>query len=392
MTKRSRAWLAAAMLVLGGECGAADFEHRGWIQYEHYWYPSPQPNPVALDRNDAVALRLEGKWTVNERTSLGVQPFVRHDFRDPDRNASRFDELWVQYATPEWDVRLGPQLATWGSMESVSRVDVFNARDYQEDVVDPARIGTPAARLRLRRENSDLSVWYIPYYIPSEFPGQRSFYSVSGELPYTAARSRWENQWAARWFSAGGGFDIGLSYFRGVERTPLFSFDPGSGSVVATPYSSQRFGLETSRVFGSLIVKGELVYVLPTTPNVPKSTLYAAGLEYTLSSVWGHSDLTLFGEYLGTSGGPQQYQPLRNQVFIGTRWALNDQRKQRVEVGTVRDTKHRRSYLFRARYERDLTDRLSLGLTYTDTYGFFFDTERDEDESGAVRLFVRYNF
>src|SRR5262245_10415642 len=236
MTHPQRAWLASVLLMVCAEVPAADFEYRGSLQYEHYWYLTPPITPVQVDRNDAVSLQFAGAWTINDRVSVGVQPYLRRDFDEPERNTARMNELWVQYATPEWDVRVGPQLTTWGTLESINRVDIFNARDYEQDVLDPAKIGTPAARLRLRSENSDLSLWYIPYFIPSQFPKQYAYYSISGGLPYSAAPSHAANQFAVRWFRAGGGFDVGLSYVAAIERTPLFAFDPAIGGIAATTY------------------------------------------------------------------------------------------------------------------------------------------------------------
>jgi hypothetical protein len=127
---------------------------------------------------------------------------------------------------------------------------------------------------------------------------------------------------------------------------------------------------------------------------VKDSLLVGLGTEYTFYSVWRQSDLTLFGEYLGDSSGgnPGDFPQLQNDAFLGARWMLNDQSRQQLESGLLFDLEDSDSYVWRATYNRDFTDNITLEAQYTNSFGFFFDPTRDEDGDGALSLAMRFNF
>jgi hypothetical protein len=373
----------------------AQWTYRGYGEYEALQFLTHPPSPVQVGENHAVKLRLEAHYPLAETLSFGVQPFLRKDFNDEDRDEARLDELWLGYTGTDWDLRVGYQLFSWGSLESVRRIDVLNPLDYQEDILEPPTMGIPALRLLRLWENSDLSFYYQPYYIPSLFPGQHSIYSVSDGLPVEQADSEFSPQYALRYFYSGSGFDLALSYFHGTERNPLFALDlSGTPRVTATTYRSDRVGLEATKVVGDLLLKAEIIYRWPHMDQLEDSLLVGLGTEYTYYTVWRQSDLTLFGEYLAdTSGGnPGDFPQLQNDVFLGARWMLNDQSRQQLEAGLLFDVEDSDSYVWRATYSRDLTNNITLDARYTNSFGFFFDPTRDEDGDGAVSLALRFNF
>lgn len=390
-----RAWIGGTLGCLSTAATfAQDFSYRGFVEYETYQYPTAQPNPTQVTENHAFQLRLEGTYRLSESWRIGFQPFFRVDLNDHDRDNARADELWIEYQSPDWDLRMGNQLFTWGGMESVSPVDVINPRDYYEDIIDPEKIGVPAVRFRWLGDNQDLSAYYLPYFEPSMFPEQHSFYSVGGGLPSDVPDPRFANQWALRYFYGGEGFDLALSYFHGFEPTPLFDLSPEGDAVVGTVFRSDRFGIEITKVVGDLLLKGEAVYRDTKTPLIASSFLFATGVEYTFSEVWQHSDLTFFLEYLGNSStaGTGTFQVLQNDLFAGFRWNINDSDNQVLEGGLLQDLSNIQSRLYRVEYRRNLFDHYSFGVQYTNSFGFFADSDTDEDQDGAVNLYLRFNF
>lgn len=344
-------------------------------------------DPFALKGQLELAGSGEGPW------SYGIRGYLREDLHNDDRDDARFDEAWVQYAADNWDVRVGNQLITWGSVESVSSLDIINPRDYEEDIVEPAKVGTPATRLRWRFSSSDLSLYWLPYYQPSLFAGPHSYYSISGGLPQDYPDNHWEqDQWAARYFYSGGGFDFGVSYFSGLERNAAFRLDSERGVLEGETFRARRLGVETTRVVGDWLLKGELVYRSTRRPGNRDALLYSLGVEYTFSSVWEHSDLAVYVEYLAASRNVARYELMQNDLFAALRWTANDAWQQRVLAGTFIDLDHPRGHVYRLEYVMSPVANFDIGARYTDTRNYYPGPTHVEKNDGAVSLFTRFNF
>lgn len=366
----------------------------GSLDYETYQYPKTPLFPGQIEQNHALRLQFRMENNLGGSWRAGFQPFVRYDFVDDRQNTIRLDEGWVEYGREDWDLRVGNQVFSWGQMESVNLIDGLNARDYRDDIVEPTKIGVPTVRFRWKFDDSDLSFYALPYYMPSMFPGRYNFYSLSGGAPIDNAKEKFEAQGAVRYFHAGDGYDLALSYMNLIEHTPIYDFDYVNGKLFATPYRAQRIGIETTKVVGSLLLKAQGFYRIPETPLLKESFPYTVGAEYTFPSIIGLSDLTVFMEYFGTmgSGGQVRFQLLEDSLFTGLRWTANDQARQELEVGAINNFNHVGTYLMRVLYTRNLTDTLQMSLAYTDSFGFFVFPNLDEDGDGAFRARLRYSF
>jgi hypothetical protein len=223
----------------------------GNFDYETYQYPKTPLFPGQIEQNHALRLDFRSEVAIDENWRVAIAPFARYDFMDHHQNAVRLNEAWVEYATENWDFRIGNQIFTWGQMESVNRIDVLNPRDFKDDVIEPTKIGIPAVLLRWKFDNSDISAYSIPYYIPSTFPGPYNFYSLSGGVPIREPAERFEDQWALRYFYAGDGFDFALSWANVIERLPIFDMNETETKLIGTSYKSNRLGFEfTHRLCG----------------------------------------------------------------------------------------------------------------------------------------------
>ncbi len=383
------AWASAAQ---------AEWSWKGFAGLEGARYPKyvgvdGVVNPRQERDNLAFKGQLEIGYTTESNWSVGVRAFVREDKYNDDRDATRFDEAWIQYATDDWDLRVGNQLVTWGSVESVSHLDIVNARDYEEDIVEPMKIGQTAARMRWRFDSSDLALYWLPYYEPSQFAGRRSYYSIGGGIPEDYPDSGWKSdQWALRYFQSGDGFDWGLSYFNGFERNASFDFDPERGELVGETYRARRLGLEMTKVIGDWLLKGEFVYRHSGQQNNRDALLYTVGVEYTASSIWRHSDLTFYGEYLATSRNVAAHELMQNDLFAALRWTVNDRHQQRLLLGTFLDLDNTTGQVYRLEYTISPIPDHDVVLRYTDTRNYYPSPRHTERDDGAISLFLRRNF
>lgn len=370
--------------------------YRGFAAAEYAVLPRHADNPVQAERQGAVKLQAEASMKFSEQLSAAARGYVREDRRNDDRDATRFDELWAQYATPNWDLRVGTQIVTWGSVESVSPLDVINPRDYEEDIVEPIKIGQPMMRFRYKRGGDDLSAYWLPYYEPSRFTGPHSFYSISGGLPVQFPANDWKpEQWALRLFHPGEGFDIGLSWLHGLERNADFDFvpDASGGRLDGRTFPSDRIGVELTKTVDDIVLKAELVQRFTEQPGNRSAQLFALGIEYTLVSVWGHSDLTVFAEYLGCDRGVAALELMQNDLFWALRWQVNDLLKQRTQLGMFWDLDRSNEYVWRLEHSVSPTRSLDLVARYTITRKYYPAPERaDPSKGGVVNLLLRYNF
>jgi hypothetical protein len=385
--------MAAGLLIASGSATAEAPDYRGFIELENNRYPVFASNPQQVAQERALKFQLEASYKASQDVAFGVRAFIRKDAYNNDRDVARFDELWWQYATPKWDVRVGNQLVTWGSVESVSPLDIVNPRDYEEDVVEPIKVGTPAVRVRRRFEDGDFSLYWLPYFEASRFSGPQSFYSISGGLPNHYPASVWQtDQWAARYFHTGDGFDYGVSYFNGLERNASFEISPAGDSLVGRTFRAQRFGFETTKVVGNLLLKGEFVYRTTHEEGNRRALLYALGAEYTISSVWRHSDLTLFAEYLASSRNVKELELMQNDIFAAARWTISDHYKQQLQVGLFWDLDHRQAHVYRLEYKASPTQNVDAGIRYTYTRDYFPGPHHTEKKDGVLHMFLKYNF
>jgi len=385
--------LVAGMLLLSGTGLAKAIEYRGFVELENNRYPVWAANTKQVDQERAFKLRLDASYRTGTDMAFGMRAFVRKDAYNKDRDVARFDELWGQYAVPQWDVRVGNQLVTWGSVESVSPLDIVNPRDYEEDVVEPIKIGIPAVRVRRGFEEADISLYWLPYFEASRFSGPRSFYSISGGLPNLYPASRWDgSQWAARYFHTGGSIDYGISYFRGLERNVKFDFSQAGDMLIGKTFRSQRVGFEATMVLGELVLKGEFVYRTTAEEGNRRALLYALGTEYTISSIWGHSDLTLFAEYLASSRNVKDIELMQNDFFTAARWNFSDHYKQRIQAGYFWDLDHRQAHVYRVEYTGSPYENIDAGIRYTYTRDYLPGPHYAEKKDGVLHIFLRNYF
>ncbi len=372
---------------------AETLEYRGFVELENNRYPVLAANPRQVDQELAFKLQWDASYKTDASMAYGVRAFIRQDAYSKDRDAARFDELWGQYATPQWDVRIGNQLVTWGSVESISPLDIINPRDYQEDMFEPLKIGIPMIRARERLDEGEFSMYWLPYFKVSQLPGQESYYSISGGLPTQYPPSGWRgDQWAARYFHTGSGLDFGISYFRGFERNARFNISQGGDALIGSAYRSQRVGLEATEVVGDLLLKGEFVFRTTAEEGNRRALLYALGTEYTFSSVWRNSDLTFFVEYLASSRNVTEIEQMQNDIYVAARWTVSDHYKQILQAGSSKDMGHSGSYVYRVKYTVSPDENVDVGIHYTYARNYFPGPHHNEEKDGVLHVFVRYNY
>jgi hypothetical protein len=390
---RSGVLALAALLLPAPAFAQWHWMYKGTLAHEVRLFDEPESSGQVRSNLGFLA-DVEGGCTVGERWRMSGRVYARNDFKDSHRGAVRADELWVQYAAPRFDVRVGNQVFTWGAMEVFGIADILNSRDFVDHIVTPRKIGQPAVRARFVAGNGNVTAYYLPYFVPAVYPGQESPYSVGGTIfERHDATARYSGQYALRYFYGGNGFDIGVSAFSGLERDAIFEADFSRNEISNWNYRSNRVSVDATKVVGGLLVKGEAVYRKPDTSRVDAALLWALGSEYTWASIAGKSDLTAFFEIAGDrqKNKPSDFQFTQNNLFVGATWELQDRLRQSIDAGWVKNYAKGSGYwAFLGEYTVRPWPHLRIDLEYQQLSHFSLRDPVSNNRN--MRLMVGYEF
>lgn len=323
----------------------------------------------------------ESRWTVS--TAL----FARWDAEDPERQMVDLREFWWQKSGDRWDLRFGVGRVFWGVAESQHLVDVINQSDLRESLDGEAKLGQPMVNFDwITNGAGTWGFFYLPYFREREFPG------VKGRLrPFpggTLAKARymddsdeWTPSWAVRWAHSIGEFDLGVSYFDGMNREP--GFEPvGVGARLRPVYGTMRQqGLDLQWTRNAWLWKAE---ALSRQTDVTDHSATTVGFEYTFYGVAGTAlDVGVLGEHHHDSRGLAAPTLFDDDVFGGARLAWNDAQDTSLLAGVFWD-RERGSTSWRVEFQRRLgqdyrvqieaqgfaagTDDFALSLLDRDTF------------------------
>ncbi|NAW59594.1 MULTISPECIES: hypothetical protein [unclassified Vibrio] len=272
-------------------------------------------------------------------TSFTFVPFYRLDSMDDERTHGDIREaLYLTYWS-DYELRLGIGKVFWGVTESEHLVDVVNQTDAIEAVDGEDKLGQPMIHFTSIKEWGVVDALLLPYFRERTFAGEdgrlRPTIPVSDDALYESSRKEKHVDVALRYAKMLGDWDVGLSYFQGTNRDPYYRLQ----SQQLKPYYAQmsQVGLDVQGIVGDWLWKLESIY----RDSEDNHTGVVSGFEYTwvgaLGSVW---DVGWIAEYLYDSRGNNAQTTGQNDLFLGTRFALNDEDGTEVLIGVSQDLDH----------------------------------------------------
>jgi hypothetical protein len=295
-----------------------------------------------------------------------IAPFARVDLEDGKRSHADLREFYWQKSVSDFEFQLGFRRVFWGVTELVHLVDIINQTDLVENIDGEDKLGQPMIQSNWMSGYGTFSFYWLPYFRERTFPGTDGRLRPSVPIDqdnatYESDEEQWHQDWALRWINTLGQFDIGLAYFNGTERQPVFvprvSTD---GSLSLRPHYRQtsRLSLDMLMVSGGWLLKSE---VLTAKTSDKREAAFATGFEYTLVGVAGSRyDLGLLAEYLYDDRG-RSFTPFEHDLFLGSRLALNDIGGTAVLAGAIIDTESG-SMVSIVELERRLSDWWSIEM------------------------------
>lgn len=113
----------------------------------------------------AAALSAEWAWQSDDREQQWVlQPYLRWDQRDYERNLIDLRQAYWQYAGSGFDIKAGIDIVFWGVTESQHLVDVINQTDAVASVDGEAKLGQPMLNWNLYGDGGTLALYLLPYF------------------------------------------------------------------------------------------------------------------------------------------------------------------------------------------------------------------------------------
>jgi hypothetical protein len=271
----------------------------------------------------------EFRWRNEEGSQrASLIPYLRWDATDSERSLVNMHEAYWAFEGRSYEVLVGSNTMFWGVTESVHLVDIINQTDYAGDIDGEDKLGEPMVSLALQRDWGEISALVMPYFSERTFPGVDGRFRP--QLPIDADRALYESSsaeshvdFALRYSHYIGDVDIGLYAFSGTSREPRFVPSEDGQALLPVYDLIDQVGLDLQYTREAWLWKLEAI-----ARNGYASSFAAAvgGFEYTFYQVRESSaDIGLLLEY--QYDGRDEFEPITiadNDVFVGTRLALND--------------------------------------------------------------------
>jgi hypothetical protein len=250
------------------------------------------------------------KWKVSGRFDYDAAYDLSNFYPSAVRRDQRYEfflrENYVDISAGNFDFRLGRQHVIWGEMVGLFFADVVSAKDMREFVLpafDVLRIPQWAARAEYSKNDMHAEFLWIPVPTLDEIgkPGA-DFYpgplrGVASYLPEDrSGRNVGNSNYGVRLSQLKNGWDVSAFYYHSLDASSTFYRVSGFNEpLVFQPRHDKidQLGGTFAKDFGSVVLKGELIYTdgrkfnvsRPTAENglVIQNTLdYVLGLDFSL--------------------------------------------------------------------------------------------------------------
>ena len=350
------------------------------LQQRYFFEPGAQDQAQA---HSSAAFSAEWVWQSDDRTvQLAVEPFIRWDQRDKERNLVDLRQAYWQYIGEGYDVKAGVDIVFWGVTESQHLVDVINQTDLVASIDGEAKLGQPMLNWNMYGDGGTLALYLLPYFRERTLPGLDGrlrlplVFDTDNPL-YESAQAEKNLDFALRWSRQFNDLDLGLSYFEGNSRDP--DFLPTAQATLRPEYlQMQQLGLDAQLIGGSWIWKLESIYRKTRLRDFVAAT---AGFEYTQVGLFGSSwDMGWIAEYQFDSRDRLAPVPGQNDLFVGGRLVVNDVAGSEILFGIAQDLDNSDSRTGKLEASMRLSNSLRLRLD-----AWFFSSSLPDDMLYFIR-------
>ncbi len=283
----------------------------------------------------------------NQRAS--IIPFGRVDDTDEKRTHADLREGYWANEGDTVEFLIGVNKVFWGVTESNHLVDIINQTDRVEDIDREDKLGQPMVNLALQRDWGLLDFYVMPYFRERTFPGVEGRFRlplpIDTDNPvYESDEGQSHTDFALRYSHYFDTVDVGVYYFTGTSREARFVVASDGLSFVPHYDLIDQVGLDLQ------FTKDEWLWKLEAIGRsgfVDRFEAAVGGFEYTFYGVAeSAADVGLLMEYQYDNRSIFEPPTLAdNDLFVGTRLALNDVQDTALLAGVVFDTETSEAFL-----------------------------------------------
>ena len=314
-------------------------ELSGNISLEGNYFPS-EPADTKQQKTGGVSLSIQPEYKHSwddDHKKFTFSPFYRWDGQDKERTHADIRQLDVVSSKGDWEFQVGIGKVFWGVTESQHLVDIINQTDAVEGTDGEEKLGQPLVRVSRITDNGALDLFVLPYFRERTFPGVEGRFRAplvvdTDASTFESASEEEHVDYAMRWTETIDEFDVGFHYFDGTSRDPILS--PISATTLKAHYPLiAQIGLDLQYTGESTIWKLEAINRDFDDASIKDYSAAVGGFEHTLPAFESGSELGLLAEYHHDSRGEVASAPFQNDLFVGARYALNDENSSEVLAG-----------------------------------------------------------
>jgi hypothetical protein len=319
----------------------AELETRGNVGLQFQLFPNDPQHSADQSSNYSFSSEVEFYTPIGEDGSLTVTPLLRVDQHDNERSHIDLREFVYSHYGDSYEFNVGLGKVFWGVAESENLVDVINQTDFVENDGSSAKLGQPMVNLLLVRDWGDIDLYVLPGFKARTFPGENGRPRTPATLDTNNAIYESKDRsnhvdFAGRVSIAFDQWDIGAHVFHGTARTPQFTFNPVSESVVPYYYQHTQVGLDIQATLESWLLKTEIVH--RSGKEITNHASVVSGFEYSFYDIReSGADLGIVTEWLYDERGEDSDQAFQNDLFLGMRLAMNDEQSLEGLLGVITD-------------------------------------------------------
>ena len=359
--------LLLVALFAASSSSAEDWDVTGFVglDAQAFWLDG-QHDGQSNGVKPSVLLQPEFYWNSDDgQQRVSIVGFARWDSVDSERSHADLREAYWGIDGSDWDLTAGVSKVFWGVTESRHLVDVINQTDLVEGIDEESKLGQPLVNFNLQRDYGRFGIYVMPYFRERTFPGiDGRFHSgliVDTDNPiYESSDEENHVDYALRYSHYIGDVDIGLHAFKGTSREARFLLAPEGDRLLPIYDQMTQFGVDVQYTAEAWLWKLEAV-----SRNTRVDSFMAAvgGFEYTFYGVKDSSaDIGVLVEYLyDDRNALSPPTASNNDLFLGTRLALNDSDDTSVLAGIAIDLDTSELFL-NIEAERRIGDNLSVEL------------------------------
>ncbi|WP_414728529.1 hypothetical protein [Zhongshania aliphaticivorans] len=319
----------------------------GYIGLQGRVYPTSAAE--AEQGSETVSAVIAPEWFTQWNDgddSFNIKAFYRYDSLDSERSHGDLREFYWQHVGPSWELSIGINTVFWGVTESQHLVDIINQTDFVESADGEDKLGQPMIHFASIQSWGVIDAFILPHFRPREFAGQDGRLrstpaTLNNQERYQSDKEDEHIDYALRWSHYLGDWNLGLSWFQGTSREPLYEVIINGSDFALAPYYPliEQSGIDAQYISGDWLWKLEAIHRRGLGHSLAEDiNASTAGFEYTFTGIntrfW---DLGVLLEYSYDSRSKAQAGAFQNDIFSGGRLSLNDIASTEILFGISQD-------------------------------------------------------